>query len=398
VLTSNGSTTNIKGGTFTCGYQTLYIGGDATIDGGSFQTNGNNEVVANYSTDGQLLINGGTFTNDAGQPEGTDHRRCLWTSLDTKTVIKGGTFSCGGQVLILRGNTTIDDGEFESTGNSFVVGNYNAEVTINGGTFTNSGETPEGTDSRRCLYTNKDTKTFIKGGTFTSNWQALCFNGDGVVSNGTFISKGNIVTAGNYNTTGTLKISGGTFINEAEAPEDIDNRRCVWGSMNTTTIISGGTFTNEAAAQTLCFYGDATISGGTIENKGTGSGCASNGSVIITDCRISANNVLLRWDGATLTCSGGLYSQPVKDELLAEGCECVDNTATDTKEKYPYKVINSTKGDVNGDGSVDVSDISSVISYISGDESIDETKADVNGDGVVDVADIASVITIMAER
>ena len=56
------------------------------------------------------------------------------------------------------------------------------------------------------------------------------------------------------------------------------------------------------------------------------------------------------------------------------------------------------KGDVNGDGVVDVADISSIISVMAGQGgNITEKSADVNGDGTVDVADISSVITRMAE-
>lgn len=51
-------------------------------------------------------------------------------------------------------------------------------------------------------------------------------------------------------------------------------------------------------------------------------------------------------------------------------------------------------GDVNGDGSVDVADISSIISVMAGTAEYD--TADVNSDGTVDVADISSVISIMA--
>ena len=60
------------------------------------------------------------------------------------------------------------------------------------------------------------------------------------------------------------------------------------------------------------------------------------------------------------------------------------------------KPVTAIKGDVNGDGTVDVADISAVISRMAGDESVDETKADVNEDGSVDVADISAVIDIMA--
>jgi hypothetical protein len=51
-------------------------------------------------------------------------------------------------------------------------------------------------------------------------------------------------------------------------------------------------------------------------------------------------------------------------------------------------------GDVNGDGSVDVADISNIITIMASDP--ENLVGDVNGDGVVDVADISAVITIMA--
>jgi len=55
------------------------------------------------------------------------------------------------------------------------------------------------------------------------------------------------------------------------------------------------------------------------------------------------------------------------------------------------------KGDVNGDGVVDVADIASVITVMaSAPQPGEASSADVNGDGTVDVADIATVITIMA--
>ena len=54
-------------------------------------------------------------------------------------------------------------------------------------------------------------------------------------------------------------------------------------------------------------------------------------------------------------------------------------------------------GDVNGDGVVDVADISAIITVMAGSASgAVADNADVNGDGVVDVADISKVISIMA--
>jgi hypothetical protein len=61
----------------------------------------------------------------------------------------------------------------------------------------------------------------------------------------------------------------------------------------------------------------------------------------------------------------------------------------------PHVYGEPVKGDVGGDGVVDVADISAVISHMAGTTDYG-TAADVNGDGEVDVADISAIITIMA--
>ena len=65
------------------------------------------------------------------------------------------------------------------------------------------------------------------------------------------------------------------------------------------------------------------------------------------------------------------------------------------QEEYP-STPEALNGDVNGDGTVDVADISSIISIMAGSAGDSPASADVNGDGTVDVADISSVISIMA--
>lgn len=401
LITFAGSTTHIMGGTFTSTGQVILLAGETVIDTGTFSTTGNCDVVANYCTDKQLVINNGLFSNLADIPSGNDVRRCLWTNTGTSTLIKGGTFTSGKHVLYLLGSAIVNGGNFTTTGNGFVVGNLaaNGDVVINGGTFTNLGSKPaEGTDQRYCVISYQNTRTAITAGKFTSPYQVLVFNGDATVSGGEFVTTGNINVVHNYNTTGELVIKGGTFLNNCELPEDspeTDNRRCLWANVNTNTIISGGTFTNNSTAQTITIYhGKATVSGGTITNNGHGSGIATNGNVEITGCRIKAWNMLICWTDGKMVCSGGLYSEPIPSSLLAEGCECIDNTDPGTMETYPYKVVKGTPGDVNGDGSVDVADIASVISVMAGDGNYD--AADVNGDGSVDVADIASIISIMA--
>lgn len=71
------------------------------------------------------------------------------------------------------------------------------------------------------------------------------------------------------------------------------------------------------------------------------------------------------------------------------------NLSTAATKTFTITVVNpSTPGDVNDDQAVDVADIATIISVMSGSSIAD--NADVNGDGAVDVADIATVISIMA--
>lgn len=65
-------------------------------------------------------------------------------------------------------------------------------------------------------------------------------------------------------------------------------------------------------------------------------------------------------------------------------------------EGWPGPLGGGKEGDVNGDGAVDVADISAIISIMASGEN--DPLGDVNADGAVDVADISSVITIMASN
>lgn len=58
--------------------------------------------------------------------------------------------------------------------------------------------------------------------------------------------------------------------------------------------------------------------------------------------------------------------------------------------------VSRVKGDVNGDGKVDISDIVALINQIAGTASY--PNADVNGDGKVDISDIVAVINIIASN
>ena len=77
----------------------------------------------------------------------------------------------------------------------------------------------------------------------------------------------------------------------------------------------------------------------------------------------------------------------------------LQNYRSQSQIPHLFSVANNFKsGDVNGDGAIDVADISAVISVMANGTNISFANADMNGDGNVDVADISTVIDIMAGK
>ena len=58
-------------------------------------------------------------------------------------------------------------------------------------------------------------------------------------------------------------------------------------------------------------------------------------------------------------------------------------------------LVTTTPGDVNGDGRVNVSDVSTLINMILGLEAMNQERADVNGDSKVNVSDVSALINII---
>lgn len=302
---------------------------------------GNSQIISNS---GILTVNGGEFLNLSSKKnkEDPDYRRCIWAAEGSNTVIRGGKFKGIGQVICVKGGLTIDDGEFETTGNNSVISNYSYDdlVVIRGGTFKNNSALSEGTDYRRVYWCAAGTETYITGGTFTCIGQTICSNGEITIENGEFICTGNAAVAYNYSETETMNINGGTFRNTSTVQYKNDYRRSVWAAENTTTKIKDGMFSSEN--QVLTFIGKAFINGGTIE--GNGIGCLSHGDVLINDCKMSAYRILVANTGYTLKCYGGIYSKSVDITFLGQECQCIANTDASTSEKYPYRVKNNNTG------------------------------------------------------
>ena len=66
---------------------------------------------------------------------------------------------------------------------------------------------------------------------------------------------------------------------------------------------------------------------------------------------------------------------------------------------YKWEEMSDTppaiRGDVNGDGRVNVSDVTALINMILGITPVDQARADVNGDNKVNVSDVTALINII---
>lgn len=84
------------------------------------------------------------------------------------------------------------------------------------------------------------------------------------------------------------------------------------------------------------------------------------------------------------------HSGAVKVRLAAWNADV--NTPGAVRE---VEIIAPTSGDVNGDGSVNVSDVTQLINVILGISDLPEELADVNGDGSVNVTDVTALINVI---
>ena len=91
----------------------------------------------------------------------------------------------------------------------------------------------------------------------------------------------------------------------------------------------------------------------------------------------------------------GIYPVRMRNVKLTEN-DISKFYVTDEVESMMTIGTPALRGDVNGDGTVDVADITSVISVMAGNTAIAHSAADVNGDGSVDATDITTIISIMA--
>ena len=60
-----------------------------------------------------------------------------------------------------------------------------------------------------------------------------------------------------------------------------------------------------------------------------------------------------------------------------------------------FELIEDVIGDVNNDGSLTISDVTTLIDLLLGGDAIDNEAGDVNGDGEVNIADVTILIDML---
>ena len=230
---------------------------------------------------------------------------------------------------------------------TMIAGRMNGALTVDGGTVA---------------FYNAELDTLLNGSNATTVKGTGCIVGHGLLSSLTVESGATLMPCGatdNETTPGTIKVSDKATINSG-------------ATLN--IIISPSTGTSQLQAKTLTM----------------------NGKVVLTlgdDYKPASGDKFTLWTASSSFSGKPTYELPA----LPAGLEW-DVTAL-AAETGVITITGSplTLGDVNGDGSVNVVDVTGTISYILGQKPADfnASVADVNGDGSINVVDVTTIIDII---
>ena len=125
--------------------------------------------------------------------------------------------------------------------------------------------------------------------------------------------------------------------------------------------------------------------------------------VLITDVEVHAGDNVSSADPSTIQYHEGISGHSFKLNGMAPGIYSMRIQAVYTDDNVsPWSncmraTLNSTVGDVNCDGSINIADINALIDVVLGNTSSQRTisASDINGDGMTNISDINSLINII---
>ena len=130
--------------------------------------------------------------------------------------------------------------------------------------------------------------------------------------------------------------------------------------------------------------------------------------------QISASETFPNRTSYNGTIDGGIFETPRLGDIKGAG-KLVDGNTYYVRARYAYRTLatgtnvqytdycdirsfvyrESLRGDVNGNGEVNIADVNAVISLILNGGGADNPRADVNGDGEINIADVNAIILII---
>ena len=386
-----------KTGTLKCGFRSTYTG---RLTG---------EGTFNVYTGGVRCYYDGDWSEFAGTIKAYKENRQNKKSYDpiwafrNKNGLPNATLNVQADVRVSNEGNDIEVGTVSGSGTlvgsgQWILGSNDKDFTLS----TEIGVTEDRTDPY--------------GGTIAKQASKLTKRGTGTMK---------LITLGKLNA--ALTVEGGTVtFNQSSLATFVNGT-------NTTTIKDGGRIAGQGKFTTLILQKGATLKPcGSLTNETTPGTIKSTVSLIVNDGAVvdfivQDNAKYSKLEAASLTVNGTVrltlldgYTPAVGDELtLWTASSSFRGTPTFDLPKLPAGMAWDTTAladktgtlriveadtdpyDVNGDGQVDVADISAIIDVMAGASATGASatvNADVNGDGTVDVADIASVISEMAAR
>ena len=274
----------------------------------------NNTLTCTDLAEGNLFTNNGTLKINSGTIEAvtaihnygilestnmvmTTEKVSIATEESSVTTIKSGTYTSSSQNAITnRGETVIDGGNFTNSGETYPIIFNHATLSFNGGTINST--------ISRGLHTSATGTTNITGGTITGETTAknLVYNlGITNISGGNFTA-GSSSSYTIYNgTTGTMTVSGGSY-NNTNSTIFMNQ-----GTMDVlpTTVIENSPKTifaaNGSSAKT-------TIKGGTYSSSSSTIYPQGSSTVIVEDGTYTSSANVVNCNGGNLTIEGGNFT------------------------------------------------------------------------------------------
>ena len=381
-----------------CGTITIY-GGKITATGGLYAAGigsglaENREASCSHITiyDGDITATGGYY----GAGIGSGLAYIGKASCGNISIHDGKVTAVGGE-----GGAGIGSGPgINNQSSCRYISIYGGTVTATGGTYSSGiGSGMGDSNQSLCEIIRIDNGTVTATG--GANGAGI---GSGVGYNGPSSCGNVIINGGVVNAAG---IQGGAGIGSGVAGNAESHCGIISISGGMVTAIGdyspgiGSGYAN--ASKSTCY--DILIQGGTVSatggkySAGIGTGYKNE-----DEAESSCGDIIISYEITRVTATAGLVEDPSQQstEPIGVGYNGICNGTITISPFLADIVIGSTRtlfvgttGDVNGDGEVNVSDVTMLVSMILGNTPQANT-ADVNGDGEVNVSDVTALVSII---